>query len=56
MRWPQVLIIALFSADVGLAMGLHGMPKGFYNFFTTLIADAIILGILYAGGFFHGNR
>ena len=40
---------------VGLVVAIakHGEPKGTtYDFGTTLVADALILGLLYWGGFF----
>lgn len=42
----------LLLADVGLSCALHGEPKtGKYDAGVTIIANLIMFGILYAGGF-----
>ena len=52
MRWPQFVMAWLLLADVGLSCVLHGEPKeGKYDAGVTIIANLIIFGILYAGGF-----
>lgn len=52
MRWPQFVMAGLLLADVGLSCALHGEPKeGKYDAGVTIIANLIMFGILYAGGF-----
>lgn len=49
---PQIVFIVLFAMDLGMALGLHGKPReSRYNFWTTAIADAIHIALLYWGGF-----
>ncbi len=53
MRWQQIVIIVLTAMDLGLALALHGKPKeGNFNFWTQLLADAVIIFLLASGGFF----
>ena len=52
MKWPQILMIVILSADMGMALIMHGKKKeGDYNAWTELIGNAIIAVILYFGGF-----
>lgn len=51
--WPQILYVSLLLIDFGLEAGKHGQnKKGKHNARATLIANSIILAILYFGGFF----
>lgn len=53
MRLPQYLIIALYSMSLGMNLINHGKEEiRRYNFFTSLFATVIALGILMWGGFF----
>jgi hypothetical protein len=53
MHWPQITLIVLFAAGTGMAMVKHGEPQCPHNIWTTLIATAITVGLLIAGGFFN---
>lgn len=53
MNWPQITLIIMFALGLGLKMAQHGLPQGDHNFWTTLVATVIQVGILYAGGFFN---
>jgi hypothetical protein len=54
MNTPQIIIIVLFSMELGLALALHGQKRRspYYSFWETLLALAIMLGLLIWGGFF----
>ena len=52
MGWPQIAYIALTAMGLGIALVKHGEPREPYSFLTQIIAAAIGLGLLYAGGFF----
>ena len=53
MRAPQIIYIAMLAAGAGIAMVKHGKPKeGNYNFWTSLLSSAIVVGLLIWGGFF----
>lgn len=50
---PQLVMLALVFASLGIAAAEHGKPKtGTHSFWITLIAIAINLAILRWGGFF----
>ena len=49
----QIIWIILTALSVGCTLADHGKPRtGKNNVWTTLIAAAIQLGLLYGGGFF----
>lgn len=48
---PQIILIAMFSADLGITIAMHGKPRDKFNALTTLIAIMIHFTILYFGGF-----
>jgi hypothetical protein len=51
--WPQVIMIVIMGANVGISLAKHGEPhEGNYNFITALIAALLEYWILKAGGFF----
>lgn len=53
MTAPQITLIVLFSINLLLSARDHGKEKeGKDNFWTTLLALAIVLSILIWGGFF----
>lgn len=53
MGWPQYAYLALTFIGLGMAAEQHGKPKtGTHSFWATLIATALLLGLLWAGGFF----
>lgn len=50
---PQIIFLALTFISSGIYLAKHGEPKtGAYNFGISLLSDAIVLGLLYWGGFF----
>lgn len=52
MRAPQVIMIVMLSIGLGIDIVKHGESKtGKYNFVTTLIAQLLVVAILYWGGF-----
>lgn len=53
MGWPQITYIVLIAIGMTKALVLHGQPqKTKHNFWASLIASAILIFILYCGGFF----
>ena len=53
LHWPQAIYIALTLIGLGVAFQQHGSPKtGQHNAWATLLASAIIISLLYWGGFF----
>lgn len=56
MHIGMIIYLALNLFSLGIAMEQHGKPKtGTHNFFTTLIALALCLLLLYWGGAFNGG-
>ena len=52
---PQLILLALYSVELGMVLAYHGQPKtGRYNFSVTFFAIVLNLSILYWGGFFGG--
>ena len=50
---PQIILIILYAISLGIIITKHGEDKeGKHNFVVTLISNAVVLGILYWGGFF----
>lgn len=52
MGWPQITIIVVLLLNSWVFASKHGQPRGNYNFAYNLIDDAVLLFILYSGGFF----
>ncbi len=53
MGLPQITFIVLLAIDLGIAMAKHGQPrKGQHNFIASLVASAILLFLVWRGGFF----
>lgn len=51
--WPQIIVIILMSVEVGCSMMQHGEPKrGEYSVWSTILSMAVVVGLLYWGGFF----
>lgn len=49
----QITYIVLMCLSLGISLKEHGEPKtGYNNFWTSLLAVGIQIGILYMGGFF----
>lgn len=52
MGWPQIAVIGLWAAGIGLALARHGEPEtGKHSVFTTLIAVGLMAWLLWEGGF-----
>lgn len=52
MTTPAIIILGLVFLDIVAAMALHGKSKGKWNAGMTVLNSAIVLGLLYWGGFF----
>lgn len=53
--WPQYTLLALVLIGVGVSMARYGEPKrDTYGIYEAFIGPSILLGLLYAGGFFGG--
>lgn len=51
--WPQLTYLTLMILGIGMTAVKHGEAKSAeYNILTTLIVDAVMMFILYSGGFF----
>jgi hypothetical protein len=56
MGTPQIIVICLMAAEVGLVLAKNGEPRtGKYSFITTLIATGLNVWLLHWGGFFSGG-
>ena len=50
---PQISYLALVLLGAGIALAKHGEPRrDKYNFWTSMLSEAIVITILYCGGFF----
>lgn len=47
-----IIYLALSFIGLGVALAKHGEPRGDYNFWHTLIAFLIEIGLLYGAGLF----
>jgi hypothetical protein len=53
MHTPQIIYLCLVTADLGFHIAKHGEPKdGKFSAISSLMSSAIILSLLYWGGFF----
>lgn len=52
--WPQYTYLALVVLGLGFVIAKHGEPRSPHNLWVSLIATAIALSLLHAGGFFNG--
>lgn len=51
--WPQGIVLVLMILGLGAIMTKSGKPKeGKESFLFAFVCDAILLGLLYWGGFF----
>lgn len=54
LHWPQITYLNLLLIGLGITISKHGQPEtGKHNAFSKLISVAIILTLLYFGGFFN---
>jgi hypothetical protein len=50
---PQIIYVVLLLLGVGIDLAKHGQPKtGKHSFPSSFFAAALILALLYWGGFF----
>ena len=49
---PQIIYLCLLLLGLVVAVAKHGEDKGKYHAGWTLVGEAILLWILYWGGFF----
>lgn len=49
---PQIIILALMAIGLGVSIARHGMPRTNENVVVSIISTAIMLALLYWGGFF----
>jgi hypothetical protein len=50
---PQIILCALVTLNIGVALAKHGEPRtGKYGFFSSLFSAAIMFTLLIWGGFF----
>jgi hypothetical protein len=53
LHWPQIVLLVIIVLADGMALALHGKPKtGDHNFWSSILSTAIMLTLLYYGGFF----
>ena len=53
MGWPQITYLVLLGLSLGISMARHGSPRtDRHNFWIALIAESLLLGLLWVGGFF----
>lgn len=53
MKAPQIIMVVLIAMSLGIHLANHGEPKdGTYNFWLELISEAIMVSLLFWGGFF----
>lgn len=53
LHWPQITIIVLVLLSTVSTAIMHKEPRtGQYNVLSTMIADGLMVWILYCGGFF----
>lgn len=50
--WPQIIYMLLVALSFGVTVAKHGEPRDPHNCLTQLIGIAIVLPLLYWGGFF----
>jgi hypothetical protein len=49
---PQILFIIIVMLGAGVTIAKHGEPQKPHNIVTTLIAQVIMHGLLFWGGFY----
>lgn len=49
---PQIIYLFLAAMGLGLALANDGKPQPPYSFIKSLISSAIVLSLLWWGGFF----
>lgn len=52
-HWPQFAYLCLLTVGVGMVFAKHGTPRtGNVDAFSSVVASALIVTILYYGRFF----
>ena len=51
MGWPQITMIVLVASGLTLAAKDHKKPRANENFWLNLLGKAILIVLLYFGGF-----
>lgn len=50
---PQTVFLTLMLLGLGTTMAMHGRPKtGNHSVWITLVSDAVVIVLLWWGGFF----
>lgn len=49
---PQGIYLLLVGAEITWQFANHGKPKPYYNGWYAMIVHALIIGLLWWGGFF----
>lgn len=52
MHWPQYVYLGLVVFGCGVELAQHGQSRGPHNALTQIVATAIAVFLLWAGGFF----
>lgn len=52
MKAPQIILIVIYSISLLLSARDHGKPRPNGNFWLSLVATVISVGLLLWGGFF----
>ncbi len=54
MKTPQIIYLVLTGINLLTSSYMHGKERtGKHNVFVTLIVTALVIGLLYWGGFFN---
>lgn len=50
---PQIIMVCLYTINIGISMAKHGEPQdGIYNAWTSIFSSIVVMGLLWWGGFF----
>ncbi len=52
MNAPQIVMIVIIALGLGFSLAKHGQPRENHNLTKDCISTAILLAILWWGGFF----
>jgi hypothetical protein len=51
-HWPQIIIIALCAMEFGISLAMHGKSRGLHSAWFKSFDIAVLVWLLYEGGFF----
>jgi hypothetical protein len=51
---PQIIIIVLFTLNIGIAIARNGQKQPETNMVISIFRIAVLIGLLIWGGFFNG--